>query len=130
MCELQDSCQTEQCLLNTYSEEMRIGLVQQGEEKPSSLLAESSWLDQMLIFPGRLEVTAILSPSLSPSASRCLDNMSVWSPYAVFPHCILSQRVGAHARCLNAKWLLYSFCSAIALLNSSTSPAVRGYNCT
>lgn len=28
MCELQDSCQTEPCLLNTYNKALRVGLVQ------------------------------------------------------------------------------------------------------
>lgn len=44
MCELQDSCQMEHHLLNTSSEEMRVGLVQQGEAKPPSQLSDGSWL--------------------------------------------------------------------------------------
>lgn len=69
MCELQDSCQTEHCFLNTSSKELRVGLVLQGEAKPSPQLADGkepgSWLDPKLIFLGRLEATVTLLSSLS-----------------------------------------------------------------
>lgn len=50
----------------------------------------------MLIFPRRLEVTAILSSPLSPSTSGCSDNISVWSPYTLFSPIPFSLREWGH----------------------------------
>lgn len=52
MCELQDSCQTEHCLLNTSSEEMRVELVNKEKQSLHSSWQMAAGWTQCLSFQG------------------------------------------------------------------------------